>query len=311
MKFAKISILLTLPLLALVPAGLAQDQPTSGEASSAGFKAKLYAPGVISKPDRHEFGSVISHDGRVLYFGVDTGNQRHELWRSIRGEDGRWQEPKVFLSHPEYRYFDPFIHPTKDQLYFLSNRPHPSKAANPEDSDIWFIEREAGQWSEPRWLGPPVNTAAKEFFVSFSDDGTIYFSSNVAAAGTESPSNFDIYSAEPAAQGFKAPRRLGTGVNTGAYEADVFVAPDGSYVIFATTRRSGFGRGDLFVSFRGENGRFQRAANLGEAVNTEGHELCPFVTRDGSTLLFTSRQDIYSIDASVLDAFRPQSSRRP
>ena len=303
--FILAALIVTLLLPAAALPQQAQTQQAQTQPAPSGFKGELYAPGVISKPDRHEFGSVISPDGRVIYFGVDHGDRQHKIWRSIRGEDGKWQPAKVFLGDAQYRYFDPFLHPSGKRLYFLSNRPHPSKPVNPEDTDIWFVERAGDKWSDPQWLGPPVNTTAREFFVSFSDDGTIYFSSNIAAVGTKSPTNFDIYAAQPLDDGFHAPRRLGSGVNTGAYEADVFVARDESYVIFATTRRSGFGRGDLFISFKGEDGRWQRAVNMGESINTEGNELCPFVTHDGSTFLFTSREDIYSVDASILESYRP------
>ena len=41
---------------------------------------ELFAPGVVSKPDRHEFGVVLTADGSQVFFGVDAGG-RHEIWQ--------------------------------------------------------------------------------------------------------------------------------------------------------------------------------------------------------------------------------------
>lgn len=264
-------------------------------------EAQLFAPGVISKPDRHEFGSVLSRDGHELYFGVDIGG-RSEIWRAVRGENG-WTQPEAFLADEEHSFNDPFLDPAEQRLYFISTRPNPNRQDR-GDTDIWFLERTDDGWSEPVPLGPTINSPANEYYVSFTEDGTLYFASNVAAS-PDHPGDFDIYAAAPDADAFGPARRLGPAINTRAYEADVFVAPDESYLIFAATRREGFGRGDLYVSFKGESGNWRPAVNMGERVNTAGHELCPFVTRDGTRLLFTSNQDIYEIDASILESFRP------
>ena len=117
-------------------------------------------------------------------------------------------------------------------------------------------------------------------------------------------SNYDLFRARSVDGAFEEARPLPGEVNTGAYEADVFVAPDESWLIVCSTRRSGLGRGDLYLSVRDDAGDWSAVRHLGPTVNTEGHELCPFVTPDGRWLIYTSREDIVAVDAAVLDLAR-------
>ncbi len=269
--------------------------PATGDEQSTP-QPELFAPGVVSKPDRHEFGVVVTADDSTVFFGVDTGG-RHEIWQVEREGEG-WGTEQPVLQDKKFNYHDPALDPEEQRLYFISNRP---PVGTPEgtahNADIWYLERRDEGWSEPLHAGPVINTTADEFYISFTDDGALYFASNV---GADRKGNYDIYFSRNALSAPEKPVRLGSGVNTGAYEADVFVAPDGSYLIFAAGRRSNIGRGDLYLSVRGEDGTFETAKNLGAPINTEGHELCPFVSRDGRFFYYTSRQDIYRIDTTAL-----------
>jgi hypothetical protein len=55
---------------------------------------------------------------------------------------------------------------------------------------------------------------------------------------------------------------LGPSVNSEYNEADPFVAPDESYLIFQSKRPGGFGNNDLYISFRNKGGQWCR-----ESVN--------------------------------------------
>ena len=100
---------------------------------------------------------------------------------------------------------------------------------------------------------------------------------------------------------FQPKIQLGEAVNTSSYEADVFVAPDESYLIFCANRRDvGHGRGDLYISYKQSDGSWSDSKNLGPPINSEKHELCPFVTADGKYLFYTSNQDIYWVSTSIL-----------
>ena len=103
---------------------------------------------------------------------------------------------------------------------------------------------------------------------------------------------------------FLSPEILPKEINTDRYEADVFVAPDESYLIFCAIRRDGLGRGDLYISFKDENGNWTQAKNMGTAINSENHELCPFVSRDGKYFFYTSNQDIYWVSTEIFEGYK-------
>ncbi|MCF2446559.1 hypothetical protein L0657_21560 [Dyadobacter sp. CY345] len=139
--------------------------------------------------------------------------------------------------------------------------------------------------------------------MSFTNDGTMYFSSN-GGIDQKDDKNYDIRYSKSVGDKFTTSLKLNDVINTKHYEADVFVAPDESYLIFCAERPDGLGKGDLFISLKDKNGNWQESTNMGKAVNSEGYEFCPFVSSDGKYLFFSRDGDIFWIDAKVINAFR-------
>ena len=298
-------LLSTVAILCVAGPAAAQDpEPFLGQ-PLPDTEPEIFAPGLVSKPDAYEYGSVWSADGREFYFGVNVG-ERAEI-RGIRWTDGGWTPEFVVVGHPAYTFGDPFLSPDEQRLYFISNRPLGGLSGPAKDFDLWYVDRRGEGWSEPIRVGGPVNSSFDEYYVSFSAEGRLYFASN--RAGGDRSHDFDIYSAEPSGSGFARPRRVPGNANTRHYEADAFVARDESYVIYSSSRPEGLGQGDLYVSFRREDGSWAEGISLGPSVNTEGHELCPFVTADGRFFFFTSNEDIYWVDASILNRLRSSQIR--
>ncbi|MBG6129007.1 hypothetical protein IWQ47_000301 [Aquimarina sp. EL_43] len=114
-----------------------------------------------------------------------------------------------------------------------------------------------------------------------------------------------IYIASKSINGeFQKAITLGDSINTSNYEADVFVDPEETYVIFCARRPEGLGRGDLYISFKNTDGTWTKSINMGEKINTKNHELCPFVSKDGKYFFYTSNQDIYWVSTKIIDALR-------
>ncbi|RUA34230.1 MAG: hypothetical protein DSY77_06195 [Bacteroidetes bacterium] len=272
---------------------LGQTPPTS--------TPKIFAPGLISKEDESEFGSVFNKDATEFYYGVDINGKAEIRYTWLEGKT--WSKPKVLLSHDKYSLNDPFLSPDENRLYFISNKALESDDVK-EDYDIWYIEREDNK-GNPKLINadPNINTNKNEYYISFAKNGSMYFSSNKDAEENRQH-NFNIYSSKFKNGAFLKPKLLGGSINTNAYEADVFVSPDESYVIFCSIRKEGFGQGDLYISFKDETGNWSKATNMGAVINTEGHELCPFVTKDGKYFFYTSNQDIYWVDASVIQQLK-------
>jgi hypothetical protein len=99
---------------------------------------------------------------------------------------------------------------------------------------------------------------------------------------------------------------LGDAINSEHHDWDVFVAPDESYLIFASVGRpDGLGRGDLYKSIRRPDGSWSPAENMGDVINSDADEICPSVSPDGKYLFFTSNRNgtsaVYWVDASVIE----------
>ena len=220
--------------------------------------------------------------------------------------NNQWTKPEVLLSHEKYSYNDPFLSIDNDKLYFISNRALDGEGEL-KDVDIWYVERVDNGWSDPNNAGSNINTDGNEYYMSFTNDGTMYFASNGHTRNDTSRTDHDIYYAQVIANEFQIPVLLDSSVNTTSYEADVFVAPDETYLIFCSTRDGGFGRGDLYISFKNSEGNWTKAINMGKEINSKHYEYCPFVTKDGDFLFYTSNQDIYWVSTKVIKEIKERS----
>jgi Tol biopolymer transport system component len=246
--------------------------------------------GTVSLPDRFEFCSTLTRDRGTLYIGIEHGN-----WQSIEAYDWDgegWTGRRHIIGRPDFNAHDPYLSADEQRLYFIT--------ANRGSADIAYLQRQAdGSWGEPEYLGDEVNGEANDYYSSFTRRGDLYFSSN---RGGES---YDIYVARP---GEEEPKLLPSPVNTSAYEGDPYIDPDGRYLIFASSRRRGLGRGDLYLSVPNGEGGWSYPIAFDERVNTSGHELCPLVSLDGSAFMFTSNEEIRWVSSAIIEEMIAQHS---
>lgn len=249
----------------------------------------LFAPGVISR--RYgEMNAAFSPDGTELYVTLKDAADRSSTILVTRLVDGRWQPPRVAPFSGRYDDVDPMFSPDGTRLYFSSYRPRQPGAPPASDADIWYVERRDGAFGEAIHVGAPVSTPHDDFYPSLTRDGTLYYSVWDGQRRTG-----DIFRAR-LVDGAVQVENLGAPINTDATEYDPFVAPDESYVIFASTRPGGRGDADLYVSFRDGTG-WSAPVSLGPAINTPAREYCPAVSPDGKYFFFTSKRAAHA-DAS-------------
>ena len=191
----------------------------------------------------NEGAQTLSHDGRVVIFTACGRNNEPtgcDLYLSVRTPKG-WSRPRNLGAPVNSTYWESFPSLSIDgrTLYFASNR-----RGGYGGTDIWCCTLEEGRWSEPRNLGPTVNTAGNETspYIHF-DDQTLYFSSN----GHMGMGGADLYVSKRVDDStWGAARNLGYPINTPGDEASLIVAPDGRTAIFASDRYGGYGRQDLY-----------------------------------------------------------------
>jgi hypothetical protein len=111
----------------------------------------------------------------------------------------------------------------------------------------------------------------------------------------------DIYKSVFKNGEFTEPVNVGAPVSSEYNEGDVLIAPDESFLIFVSVDRPGsYGSGDLYITFRKDDGSWSDPINLGEKINTEHYDFCPVITPDGKYFFYSSNGDIYWVDAEIL-----------
>lgn len=154
--------------------------------------------------------------------------------------------------------------------------------------DLYLSFWNGTEWTEPRNLGPNINSEAWDSQPCISHDGkTLYFASN-RRGGT---GGSDIYYSEFVAGKWSEAKNIGAPINTEGDEDAPFLHADGVSLYFVSDYHNGFGNGDLFVSFKYGQNSWADPRNLGYPVNTAAEEGYIFVNAKGTKGYINSRRD--------------------
>jgi hypothetical protein len=276
-----VAILPALQMLAVAQTATPPPLPYFGLAPSD--SVEVIAPGFVSTGLAERDG-CFTLDGKEFFYSVWTGSYGAIV--VTRLDVHGWTAPEIVPFSGRHSDLEAFIIPDGSRLYFSSNRPLRGEGP-PKDYDVWYVDREGASWSDPVNLGPPVNTPKDEFYPSVTNDGTLYVTGQYdSSAGGE-----DIYRFVKRGKGFGPAENLGPGVNSAKGEFNAFVDPQERYLLFSSFGRADqIGGGDLYVSWRLEDGTWGPARILGSEINSKSLDYCPWVTPDGRWLIFSSRR---------------------
>ncbi|UCE23192.1 MAG: PD40 domain-containing protein [Candidatus Zixiibacteriota bacterium] len=292
-------ILIVLTLLVSFAVGNAQE--VAGETQSVppvltgdylgqetpGVKPALFAPIAVSTNTYQERDVTFTPDLNEFYFTRDA------VIQVMKQQDGVWSPPQPVSFSSEYREFEAFVTPDGQRLYYISQRPVDS-AAEPNFYQMWYVERSDSDWGEPTMLND-----RRDFYPTVTTYNVMYFTD----------ANNDLYRTVIVDGAMSIREKLSDSVNTQSAEYNSCISPDESYIIFTSFGWGyGFGGGDLYISFRNEDGSWTRAKNMGGGINTNGHDYCPAISPDGKYLFYTSNkngtEDIYWVDIGIVDKLR-------
>lgn len=159
-----------------------------------------------------------------------------------------------------------------------------------------------GLWSKPQLV--PFSAGKYDWDFMLAPD-----SKTVFVASARPLRQGDIYMSPKQNGKYTRVVNLNAPINSMHHEVDPYIAPDESYLIFCSDRPGGFGKADIYVSFRRENGSWTPPVNMGSKVNTPYQEYIPYVTPDGKYFFFTTNKsgnrDIYWVDAKIIEKFKP------
>jgi ankyrin repeat protein len=269
-----------------------------------GSQPEIFAPGIVSSRFGMHCPATFSPDGREVFWNlmVEPRTPGYSISRLLfsRLRDGRWSYPQIAPFTGEGKDADvPFFTPDGKRLYFMSRRLLPG-AEEVSGEHIWYMERQGDGWSEARPVDETVNRLPHHWQFSLDKDYNLYFSTTISGGQGRN----DIYCAKYENGRYGEPRNLGAPVNTPDREEMPFIAPDGSYLVFAREM-------DLFVSFRRSDGGWSQAVSLGPEINSPAIDICPLVSADGKYLFFLSQRGGEShtwwVEAGVIGELKPKA----
>ncbi len=188
--------------------------------------------------------------------------------------------------------YAPTITPDGELLIFVSQREGSILTAEGEPShDFWAVKIKSDKFNDfslPFNLDSSslrLNTPYNEGVASITADGkTLYFTACNRPNGLGS---CDIFKAEWEGDRWGKPFALGRNVNTGFWESQPSISPDGKRLYFVSNRPDG---GDLNIWYSDYDEEFEEwgEAKFLEIANTDEDEQSPFIAPDNITLIFSS-----------------------
>lgn len=197
---------------------------------------------------------------------VDAGDLP-SLTGPYLGQEPPGQEPELFapgLVSTGAQELSICFSPAGDEVYFFVCGP----TFNPRI--ILHSRRQDSTWTTPRETGFFDADRTDSYpFVAPDGERIFFCSSRAAGDSSGSAGHHEIWFADRVDNGWGKPRKIDSVRND-----------------------DGFGGNDLYISIRGEDGRWGQARNLGERLNTERGEMRPFLTADGKYLFFASSRPV-------------------
>lgn len=157
-----------------------------------------------------------------------------------------------------------------------------------QDEDFFMSKFENNTWTKATRLKGYLNTILNEGAQCITADGNrLYFT---ACQREEGFGSCDIYESVYQGNGVWGPaRNLGPKINTGAWESQPSISPDGKDLYFVRGKVvPGSSQKNLMVAHRNADGSWDQAVPLPANINTKFEEEAPFIHFDNETLFFTS-----------------------
>ncbi|WP_243833000.1 OmpA family protein, partial [Meridianimaribacter flavus] len=162
--------------------------------------------------------------------------------------------------------------------------------------DIYEMSKNAdGTYLAAALVEDKVNTKYHEGVVSFSPDGnTMYFSresffEKMYEKDSITKNRYSVLQLFKATkEGDKWSNIEGFAINSENYSVkNPSVSADGKTLYFASNMPGGYGLFDIYKASINDDGTLGEAENLGQKVNTQGQEMFPYISSNG-TLYFSS-----------------------
>ena len=145
------------------------------------------------------------------------------------------------------------------KLYFLSRRPQAPGGQRTREQ-VWIVEKIDSGWGEPYPAPGEINNLDIHWQFTISDSGTLY----IQGERNDSYGLTDIYSSKLVNGEYAIPGNIGPTINTSATETSPYIAPDETYLLFASGgHQSESGNIDIYVSFKTDDSEWSVPVRTG------------------------------------------------
>lgn len=226
---------------------------------------------------------------RILYGGMDKVLE-------IAADSMNYKIIEIPINSSASQFSPAFY--KENKLVFPSSRKPPTRRRVDtwtEESflDLYITTRyKDGGYSEPELLSGKVNQRYHEGPLTFNEDFTeMYFTRNFYEGRRRQLSEdrilkLEIFHAVLEGDEWDVKGQLPFADKEFSF-GHPSLTPDGKTMYFSSDKEGGFGRGDIYVMHKNEDGSWGEPENLGEDINSEGEEAFPYIHPDG-TLYFAS-----------------------
>ncbi len=198
----------------------------------------------------HSGPATLSADGNTLYFtkaGVTSVEEKPKgkdvvfkkaIFYSTK-QNGIWSKAVSFQYNSPFDYSveHPALSPDGNILYFASDMPGTMGGL-----DIFYSEKLASGWSQPKNCGAAVNTKYDEVFPTVRKDGKLYFSSR----GHITIGGLDIFSATGSKDNWTEAENLKAPINSSKDDFGIYYFNDNLTGFLSSNRLGGRGGDDIY-----------------------------------------------------------------
>ena len=201
-----------------------------------------YHEGVVSFTKDKKTVYYSANDYQRRKFRTDsTGTNNIQLFKASVTSKGEWVNiKKLPFNDLSFSTGHPTLNHDDTKLYFISDRPE-----SIGKTDIYVVDiNENGTYSEPRNLGPKINTVEREMFPFISDDDILYFSSNGRDEGL---GELDVFASKIFDTTVADPISLGEPVNSKKDDFAYIIDDTKNKGYFSSNRKEGKGDDDIYM----------------------------------------------------------------
>jgi outer membrane protein OmpA-like peptidoglycan-associated protein len=199
----------------------------------------------------HEGMVSFTKDMKTVYFSANNYIKKKknkeknkstkflQLFKASVTEDGEWTNLTLLpLNGTNFSSGHPVLNKDDNQLYFVSDRPE-----SIGKTDLFVVDiYEDGSYSEPRNLGPQINTKEREMFPFIGVDNVLYFSSD----GYPGHGELDVYASKIFDSTVSEPINLEEPVNSEYDDFAYIINDDKHRGYFSSNREGGHGDDDIY-----------------------------------------------------------------